>query len=201
MERAELSELGYIVPIDTVPSILDRGILSHTRAKKVPHQDIALGNVQDLRANVVVPNGRALHAYANLYICPRNPMLLKRTPLHEQLCVLRVQAGVIDLPGAVITNSNAASKYARFMPAPAGLDIVDRDRTFADWWTHPGDEIEQWRHSAQKCAEVLVPDVVARRYIFGAYVSCPQSLHLLNSVAPELPATVNAHMFFKRGAA
>jgi hypothetical protein len=201
MERAELNELGYIVPINTVPSILERGILSHTRAKKVPHQDIALHNVQDLRANVVVPNGRILHDYANLYICPRNPMLLKRSALHDQLCVLRVQVDVIDLPGAVITNSNAASKYARFMPAPTGLEIVDRDRTFADWWTHPGDEIEQWRHSAQKCAEVLVPDVVPRAQVFSAYVSCQQSLQLLNRVAAGLSTTVNAHMFFQRGAA
>ncbi len=197
MERAELNELGYIVPINTVPSILERGILSHTRAKKVPHQDVALQEVQERRAHVVVPNGRALHDYANLYICPRNPMLLKKSALREQLCVLRVHADVIDLPGAVITNSNAASKYARFLPAPAGLGIVDRDRTFADWWTHPGDEIEQWRHSAQKCAEVLVPDVVPRSHIFGAYVSCHQGLQALNNVAPGLPTTVNAHMFFQ----
>ncbi len=71
MTRAELHELGYIVPIATVPSILQRGILSHRRAEKVVHESIALQKVQDLRAEVNVPNGRALHEYANLYICPR----------------------------------------------------------------------------------------------------------------------------------
>jgi hypothetical protein len=196
MKRAELDELGYIVPIDTVPSVLQRGILSHKRAERILHNSIALQDVQDRRAKKVVPNGRALHDYANLYISPRNPMLLKRSNIHEQICVLRVRVDVIDLPNVVITNSNAASKYARFMPAPAGLAIVDRERTFAEWWTHP-DQIEQWRHSAQKCAEVLVPDVVPVDYVFGAYVSCRGSVEHLGREAPNLPVIVDGHMFFQ----
>jgi hypothetical protein len=68
MTRAELDELGYIAPISTVPSIMQHGILSHVRAEKLQHVDIALGGVQDRRAGKVVPNGRRLHEYANLYI-------------------------------------------------------------------------------------------------------------------------------------
>src|ERR1039458_1904374 len=101
MERADLHELGYILPIDTVPSVLERGILSHKHAQKVTHNDIALLDVQDLRAKVVVPNGRALHEYANLYICPRNPMLLKKSDIHEQLCVLRVDIQAIEPSGSM----------------------------------------------------------------------------------------------------
>lgn len=201
MTRAELRELGYIVPIDTVPSILQHGILSHNRATKVAHQSIALENVQDRRASVVVPGGRTLHDYANLYICVHNPMLLKRSEIHEQICVLRISAEVIDLRNAVVTDSNAASKYCRFSQAPAGLAIVNRDRTFADWWNHPGDQIEQWRHSAQKCAEVLVPDFVAARYVAGAYVSCEHSRQHLHRIAPNLPITIDGNLFFQRGAA
>src|SRR5689334_19619992 len=130
MQRPELKELGYIVHIETVPSILRKGILSHKRAERIPHNDVALQDVQDLRAKVVVPNGRALHHYANLYFCPRNPMLLKRSGIHEQLCVLRVRDDVIDLAGVVITDGNAASKYSRFAPAPGGLANVDCERTF-----------------------------------------------------------------------
>ena len=78
MTRAELHELGYIVPIATVPSILQHGILSHRRAERILHESIALQDIQDLRAKVKVPKGRALHEYANMYICPRNPMLFKR---------------------------------------------------------------------------------------------------------------------------
>lgn len=200
MTRAELHELGYIVPIATVPSILQRGILSHRRAEGIAHESIALQDVQDLRAEKTVPNGRALHEYANLYICPRNPMLLKKSAVHEQICVLQVSVDVLDIRNAIVSDSNAASKYVRFRPAPAGLAIVDRDRTFADWWTHD-DQIEQWRHSAQKCAEVLVPDLVLAHYVVGAYVSCDDSRQSLHRLAPNLPITVDPNLFFQRGAA
>jgi hypothetical protein len=109
MTRDELQELGYIVPIASVPSILKHGILSHRRAERVEHQSIALQGVQDKRAEKVVPNGRPIHEYANLYISPRNPMLLKRSDRHEEICVLRVSAEVADVPNAVITNGNAGS--------------------------------------------------------------------------------------------
>ena len=200
MTRAELHELGYIAPIDTVPSILHRGILSNRRAEGIQHESIALQKVQDLRAKVVVPGGRVLHEYANLYICPRNPMLLKRSNMHEQICVLRVSVDVLDIRNVVVTDGNAASKYVRFRPAPEGLEIVDRERTFAEWWTHD-DQIEKWRHSSQKCAELLVPDLVPASYIFGAYVSCERSERRLRSLAPNLPITVNPNFFFQREAA
>lgn len=196
MRRAEIEELGYIVPIDTVASILERGILSHRRAENLEHLSIALQDVQDRRANVTVPNGGALHAYANLYICPRNPMLFKRRNIHAEICVLRLRVEVLDIPNVVITDSNAASKYVGFRPAPSGLEIVNRERTFARRWTHD-DQIEQWRHAAQMCAEVLVPNLVPPGYVFGAYVSCAQAERRLREVAPTLDITVNADLFFQ----
>jgi len=199
MTRDELHELGYIVPIASVPSILQHGILSKRRSDRIAHRSIALQDVQNLRATKIVPNGRALHEYANLYICPRNPMLLKKSDIHDEICVLRVSTNVLDIPNVVVTDSNAASKYVSFKPAPEGLAIVNRDRTFADWWTH-NDQIEQWRHSAQKCAEVLVPDVVPVRYIMGAYVSCELGQERLQRLAPNLPITTDARLFFRGGA-
>ena len=196
MTRADLHELGYIVPIATVPSILQRGILSHRRAERVAHESMALAGVQDRRAAKLVPGGRALPEYANLYISARNPMLLRRRELHEEICVLRVSASVIDIPGVLVTDSNAASKYVTFRPAPDGLAIVDRDRTFAEFWTHD-DQIEQWSHAAQKCAEVLVPDLVPASYIAGAFVSCEASRARLQHLAPGLPITIDPHLFFQ----
>jgi len=127
-------------------------------------------------------------------------MLLKKSDIHEQICVLQVSVDVLDIRNAIVSDSNAASKYVRFRPAPAGLAIVDRGRTFAEWWTHD-DQIEQWRHSAQKCAEVLVPDVVPAPYVIGAYVSCDDSRQRLDHLAPNLSITVDPNLFFQRGAA
>ena len=143
-----------------------------------------------------VPGGRWLHEYANVYICARNPMLLKRSGQHRSLCVLRVSTDILDLPGVVICDKNASSDYRRFAPAPGGLTLVDRERVFAEWWNHPNDQIEQWRHTSEKYAEVLVPDRIAPQYILGAYVSCTQAMAALRGVAPELPVVIDTHLFF-----
>jgi len=156
LTRAELTELGYIVPIATIP-----------------------------------------YEYTNLYICPRNPMLFKRQEMHARICVLRVSPDVLDLPNVVVTDSNAGSKYVRFSAAPGGLAIVDRERTFARYWNHPEDEREHWRHSAQKCAEVLVPDVVSMRSVNGAYVSCDEGNHALVEAGFRLPVTRDRDLFFR----
>ena len=196
MTRGELSELHYIAHMDNVPSILRLGILSHRRAARVPHASVAMEAVQARRARVVVPGGRRLHEYVNLYLCARNPMLYRLRGRHLDLCVLRVSTDVLDLPGVVVTDGNASSGYARFAAAPGGLSIVDRDATFAEYWT-AADQIVEWRKKSAKCAEVLVPDRIPPRFIFGAYVSCQQALDKLNNLDTSIAVTINGHMFFQ----
>jgi hypothetical protein len=123
-------------------------------------------------------------------------MLYLRQNQHESLCVLQVSPAVLDLPNVVVTDGNAASGYARFAPAPAGLAIVDRDRVFAEYWAHP-DEIEQMRRKVAKCAEVLVPDRVAPELIVGAYVSGDVARRALATAAPGFAVVVDGHLFFR----
>ena len=156
MERDELQELHYIAPVYNVRSILRHGILSHRRAEKLPHESVAMQELQDRRVSKSVPGGKRLHEYANLYICGRNPMLYKRLDQHEQICVLSVSTDVLDLRGVVVTDRNAGSDYVQFRPAPGGLSIVNQELTFADSWTS-ADQIDYWRRKAAKCAEILVP--------------------------------------------
>ncbi|MGB9616904.1 MAG: DarT ssDNA thymidine ADP-ribosyltransferase family protein, partial [Desulfomonilaceae bacterium] len=85
MHRSELRELHYITPIANVPSILCMGILSYNQAKREKHQSVAMDDIQDRRARVVVPRGRKLHEYVNLYICARNPMMYKRRGQYRDL--------------------------------------------------------------------------------------------------------------------
>ncbi len=197
MRREELPELHYITPIVNVPSILAHGILSYRRVSKVAHLSIAKPEVQDLRAAKVVPGGRPLHDYANLYINARNPMMFKRRETHAQLCVLRVSAAVLDLEGVVVSDMNAARGIARFRPAPTGLAFIDSALVFADDWRHPGDRLAYERHQGIMCAEVLVPDCVDPRFVNGAYVSCVESQTRLQELARGLPAEIKAHLFFR----
>jgi len=195
MERTDLPELHFITPIQNLASILQHGILSHRRAEQLPHDSVANAEVQDRRQVKMVPGGRPLHEYVNLYLCARNPMMFLRQDAHPQLCVLRVSTGVLDLPGVVVTDGNAASGPTAFYPSPAGLAYLDAGLIFAVYWTDP-DPIVQTRKKRAKCAEVLVPDRVDPQLILGAYVSSSDAGRTLQVAAPDLNLTVNAHLFF-----
>ena len=195
MERSELTELHYIIPIANVASVLQRGILSHARAQAVGHASVAMQAIQDRRSKVIVPQGRPLHEYANLYICARNPMLFVRKGQHETLCVLRVSTEVLDLPGVVVTSGNASSGYILFGAGAAGLEVVDRALTFAEYWTDTN-AITGYQKKCAKCAEVLVPDLVQPHYVVGAYVSGDVGMAAFAARGVSLTATVDRHLFF-----
>jgi hypothetical protein len=193
--REELTELHFITPIRNVPSIIEHGILSNVRAARLPHQSVAMQEVQDLRSKVVVPGaGRRLHEYANLYICGRNPMLYKRR--HEEICVLGVSADVLDLPGVIITDQNAAGSYVSFRPAPHGLRHVSRDLTFAEDWRDQ-DRIQYWRKKAAKCAEVLVPDRVDPGYLLHAHVASEEMKARVDALDTGIQVRVERYLFFR----
>jgi hypothetical protein len=198
LDRNDLAELHFITPLANVRSILEHGILSHTRAQGFKPVSIADEVIQDRRAKVQVPGGRPLHDYANLYLHARNPMLYLRKDKHADLCILRVSTAVLDLPDVVITDSNASSDYVRFAPAPEGLGIVDKDRTFAEFWVGTDDDLpERLRRKSAKHAEVLVPDCVAPQNIVGAYLSCRTSMEAFAALAVGIPSQLDAHLFFR----
>ncbi len=201
MRREDLEMFHYITPIANVPKILDYGIFAHLWVQNLRHESVALPQVQDRRSRVTVPDGRPhgrpLHDYANLYFCARNPMLYYLKDHHAKLCVLHVSVDVLDLPGVVVTDRNAARRDARFSPASSGLDHIDWRRVFANDWQHPGDSQAQDDHKGIKCAEVLVPYRVPPKYILGAYVPCRETRATLRNLVPSLVVAVNPHLFFR----
>lgn len=146
MQRSDLKELHYITPCQNVPDILKYGILSYNRVRsgvrggKLRSVSVSMPEVQRLREQKCMPNGRRLHDYVNLYFCARNPMLcrLRMTKnLHEKLCVLRIAPSVLDIKGAVISDRNAACASANFYPSPEGLVHLDPTKIFARVWYYP----------------------------------------------------------------
>lgn len=196
MNRADVAELHYITPIANVPSIIERGIMSHRRAKQVLHHSVAMPEIQDRRRNKQIPGARPLHEYANLYFDAHNPMLSKCRGHNDGICVLRVSPDVLDLPGVIVTDMNAARGAVRFYDVEAGLAALDPDRLYAVFWLHPESLIEEDRHKALKCAEVLVPDRVAPDLIRGAYVANHVGRSTLQALGLSLPVTINSAMFF-----
>lgn len=190
-----LIEFQNITPIDNIPSILKHGILSYVEAAKVAHLSVALVSVQDKRDVKKVPGGLGLHEYANVYFHARNPMMSKRRNEAPRLCVLRVSTDILNLPGAVITDQNAASNYVRFL-SPDHLRYLSLDYVFDRNWKHPGDQIEEWRHSSAKCAEVLIPQRIPAEFLVGAYVVDAAAQRRLATQGFTLPIQVNSDIFF-----
>ena len=196
MDPAELTELHYITPIENLGSIMQHGILSHKLASSLQPASIANGTVQQMRKQKVVPGGRPLHDYVNLYFCARNPMMFKRKAQHASLCVLSVSPEVLHLDGVILTDGNAASVYTRFAPSPTGLSIVNTELVFAEYWTQ-GDEIERYKRKSAKCAEVLVPEQVGSLHIVGAYVSCSPTQDQLEAMGIQINISVKCDLFFQ----
>src|SRR4051812_46880864 len=138
MNRADITELHYITAIANVPSMLQHGILSHTVADLIAHDSVAMPEIQERRRNKQIPGARRLHDYANLYFDAHNPMLSKCRARNEDICVIAVDPSVLDLPGVIVTDRNAASGWAVFLPVE-GIAFIARDRIFARFWIHRDD--------------------------------------------------------------
>ena len=191
----KIREFQWITPIRNIPSVLQHGILSYDEAAKLPHDSVAMQEVQERRDKVQVPGGLRLHQYVNLYFHARNPMLFKRKDEAPNICVLRVSVEARHIPGSVIADRNASSDYVRFLSV-AQVDQLDLEAIYAMDWRHPSDPIAYYRHKSQKCAEFLVPKRVPTKYIVGAYVSNETSKVGLEANGFELPVEINADLFF-----
>jgi hypothetical protein len=198
VNKSEIKELFFITPRSNLASILERGILSNERAARLGTApiSIAMPEIQERRDARRVPSGLKLHQYANLYINARNPMLYKRRNSHLQIGVISVSRRVLDLPDVVVTDGNAASYATRFDEARNGLDIIDKNLTFAHDWTDP-DFYEYINKKRAVCAEVLVPGVVSPEYIRGVYVSCHEALREFDALGLRVKFKVDAYLFFR----
>ncbi|MBU0984404.1 MAG: DUF4433 domain-containing protein, partial [candidate division Zixibacteria bacterium] len=195
MDRSDLLELHYIVPLSNISSICELGILSHEKAARLEHESVAMDVIQQRREAKQIPNGLRLHQYVNLYINARNMMMYKRRGDHLKLAVIRVSPAVLDLPDVVIADRNAACDYVRFQASPGGLSHIDRSAVYARSWNH-ADPIEKISHGQIMCAEVLVPYKVDVAYLEGVYVSCAEAQGKYMALSLPLVSVVNENVFF-----
>lgn len=118
--------LYNIVSIDNLNSILNYGILSKNKVKHhFNYTDISNESVQNIRDNIYVTKNRMLHDFANLYFNPRNAMLYSRLSEINNLCILKVDKCVLDLPSTVVSDRNAAVGGARFMSPSQALKSLN----------------------------------------------------------------------------
>jgi len=195
VDRARVTELHYITPIANLSSIMQRGILSHNRADRVTHESIAEQDVQDRRVGKRVPAGNLLHDYVNLYFDARNPMMSARRARNTKIAVVRVSPLVLDVPGTVISDGNAASNPTRFYPSPAGLAELDDQRVYAQSWLDD-DPWTYWEKKRQRCAEVLVPNAVPTDYLIGCYACSDEAAARCRTHVVGVEVEVRASVYF-----
>jgi hypothetical protein len=75
--------------------------------------------------------------------------------------------------------------------------LLDFDAIYAMDWRHPGNPVAYYRHSSQKCAEILVPDRVETRFLTGAYVIDHAARDRLEALGLGLTVTPNPVLFFR----
>lgn len=197
MNIEDIQELHYIAHINNVPSICKNGILSHKYAGKVSHISVASPDVQERRARKIIPGGKSLHDYVNLYFDARNPMLYFLKDQHAELCILRINPAVMALPGVIISDRTSSSEYARFSRYPEGLARLNAEVIFARYWIHPDNPFMEMEHKSIKCAEVLVPDNIDPQFITGCYVSCDDALERFKMKNVSVSVILKSFMFFR----
>jgi ssDNA thymidine ADP-ribosyltransferase, DarT len=196
MERERVAELHFITHYENLESILNYGILSHLRAGRAPHRSVASRQVQKIRRSTRLPNGRMLHTYANLYFDARNPMMFRLLwDGVNGLIVIRVSADILDVPGTILADGNAASGGTRFYESPAGLANLDEELVFAESWN----DSDEWQKRIKKrirCAEVLVPHLVPKGYIKGCYTRTRQIRDRCLSLSGDVLVEINRKLYF-----
>ncbi|EKF49129.1 hypothetical protein H17ap60334_07413 [Thermosipho africanus H17ap60334] len=164
-------ELYYITHIDNVPSILEKGILSHA---EIERQSINCKKVYDnsivlKRKSRLLADNRSLWEFANLYFQPRNPMLyrlLVQGLKPKDLAIVAVKWTIMKRDDILITDGNAASSETQIYRKSEIKNIKNIISV---------KDMEYWREedgSKRKImAECLVPQCVDPRYISAIYVS------------------------------
>jgi hypothetical protein len=125
-------------------------------------------------------------------------MLYKRKDMAEEICVLAVDASILNDPNCILSDRNAATDLVKFYPASEGVNQIDFGKVFAQYWIHD-DPYEHLNHKAIKCAEILIPQRVSYEYIVGAYVVSDMAEKALIATGFDKRIVINPKVFYRRG--
>jgi len=168
------TELYYITHINNIPSILNKGILSHERIEKEKVQNTPIYDPKIIskRQEIVTPDGRSLWSFANLYFNARNPMLyrVKSEKSVDKIAVLGIDLGILKRGDIYVTTGNAASQQSEIKSPSSKLVSQIVKETNYWWW----DDLDGSK--TRMMSECLVPGEVSPDYIKSIYVASYDTL-------------------------
>ena len=171
MRNLDMKNLYYITHIDNLPSIFERGILSHERIEEEGLQPAHIYNtdIVNRRRKKNTPDRKSLWSYANLYFQPRNPMMYR--VVHEKgskdLTVISVSKKILQEPGVFITDGNAANDPTQFYFPAEGLKMLRQQWKIIqnEWWNNLDGS------KRKIMTECLVPNNISPEFINSIYVA------------------------------
>lgn len=116
-------------------------------------------------------------------------------PMPPTVVILRIHPDALDIPGALVSDRNAATARATFWPLPAGLDNLDVRLVMTSHW-NVADPREKQQRKELAQAEVLIPFWVPAEMIRGLLAANAMDVRAAEALAPDLPAATNPGMFF-----
>ena len=166
-----IKSLYYITHIDNLPSILEKGILSHERIEEEHVQSVRIYNtdIVNSRREKNTPSQKSLWSYANLYFQARNPMMYR--VVHEKgtkdLAVVSIAKEILQTPSVFITDGYAANAPTQFYFSSDGLKMLRQQWKIVqnEWWNNLDGS------KRKIMAECLVPNSVAPKFINSVYVA------------------------------
>ena len=199
MNISYINSLYYITHIRNLPSILKQGILSH---KKVEELNISYTPIYDTeivsqRKNKATSEKDSLWEYANLYFQPRNPMMYR--VIHEtdtkEIAIIGIRPEILQTPGTLISDGNAASNPTKFFSANEGTKILKKQWKIIqnDWWNIDDGS------KRKIMSECLIPEQIDSKYIHSIFIAGQTVKKKVESIIglSSIPIIPDSHMFFK----
>ena len=201
MPKLDIRNLYYITHVDNLPSILEKGILSHERIEEKGMQPARIYNtdIVNRRKEKNTPDRKSLWSYANLYFQPRNPMMYR--VVHEKerrakdLAIVSVNIKVLQTPGVFITDGNAANDPTQFYTPTDGLKMIGQQWKIvqSEWWNNLDGS------KRKIMAECLVPHTIDPVLINSIYVADKETRARLSTIVGNRSISIipEPKMFFQ----
>lgn len=178
--RERIRGLYHMADFRNIEGIIAKGLCSHNAAHRsgLVREDISDKTVNGNRARFNTSDGRHLHDFAVMYFKPRNPMMYRLKHRQSTLVVIEYVTEILDHPGVLATDGNAACWNTQYFPTNE-LHRIDFNKVFAEYWSH----IADGKRTA--CAEVLYPERVPSSYIKYLHVNNGVLASFLRSTLPR----------------
>lgn len=199
MRKINVKSLYYITHIKNLPSILQRGILSHQKVEElaVTYQPIYDSLIVGKRKEKYTHEQNSLWEYANLYFQPRNPMMYRVIQEKDKrdIAVVGIKPGVLQIEGGLITDGNAANYPTQFFSVTKGIEALEKQWKIIqnDWWN------DQDGSKRKIMAECLIPQQISPEFIHSIFVVDYVAKKRVESIVASAKVNIvpEPHMFFQ----